>query len=170
MVYSAYFFFLFSFFFFSSFLVYLDEKDYDPERFDSFADALWWGVVSTAKFQNIGHPNKKKKAAQRENLSSVSAIRQDRNRSDQLQRLARVIAIIVITLYVQRPTKALISCADAQADLHLCCSHMAYTGFLNEGTMQNVPYTKYARRRSALYISEKDHDPERLDTLADVLW
>jgi potassium channel kcnq, putative len=31
---------------FSSFLVYLVEKDVNPETFSNFADALWWGVVS----------------------------------------------------------------------------------------------------------------------------
>lgn len=36
---------------FSSFLVYLAERDYEPEgyeenKFNSYADALWWGVVS----------------------------------------------------------------------------------------------------------------------------
>jgi hypothetical protein len=30
---------------FSSFVIYLVEKD-DNEQFRSFADALWWGVVS----------------------------------------------------------------------------------------------------------------------------
>lgn len=30
---------------FSSFLVYLAEKDIN-EKYNNFADALWWGVVS----------------------------------------------------------------------------------------------------------------------------
>ena len=37
---------------FSSFMVYLAEKDHDPERFATFADALWWGVVSYGLFLN----------------------------------------------------------------------------------------------------------------------
>lgn len=32
---------------FSSFLMYLAEKEANPEKFSNFADALWWGVVST---------------------------------------------------------------------------------------------------------------------------
>ncbi|XP_053201857.1 uncharacterized protein LOC128386803 isoform X3 [Panonychus citri] len=31
---------------FSSFLVYLVEKDSNPETFNNFADALWWGVIT----------------------------------------------------------------------------------------------------------------------------
>jgi len=31
---------------FSSFLVYLAEKEANPLKFSNFADALWWGVVS----------------------------------------------------------------------------------------------------------------------------
>ena len=31
---------------FSSFLIYLAEKDRNPRMFGSYADALWWGVVS----------------------------------------------------------------------------------------------------------------------------
>jgi len=31
---------------FSSFLIYLVEKDRNPRMFGSYADALWWGVVS----------------------------------------------------------------------------------------------------------------------------
>ncbi|XP_015790727.1 uncharacterized protein LOC107367531 isoform X6 [Tetranychus urticae] len=31
---------------FSSFLVYLVEKDSNPETFENFADALWWGVIT----------------------------------------------------------------------------------------------------------------------------
>ncbi|RWS07871.1 potassium voltage-gated channel subfamily KQT member 5-like protein, partial [Dinothrombium tinctorium] len=31
---------------FSSFLVYLAEKDANPEKFSNFADALWWGVIT----------------------------------------------------------------------------------------------------------------------------
>ena len=34
---------------FSSFLVYLAEKDRNTEKFGTYADALWWGVVS------VGH-------------------------------------------------------------------------------------------------------------------
>lgn len=32
---------------FSSFLVFLAEKDTNPIMFGNFADALWWGVVSS---------------------------------------------------------------------------------------------------------------------------
>lgn len=32
---------------FSSFLIFLAEKDSNPKHFSNFADALWWGVVST---------------------------------------------------------------------------------------------------------------------------
>lgn len=31
---------------FSSFLVFLAEKDVNPQKFGTYADALWWGVVS----------------------------------------------------------------------------------------------------------------------------
>ena len=31
---------------FSSFLVFLAEKDKNPKKFGTYADALWWGVVS----------------------------------------------------------------------------------------------------------------------------
>lgn len=31
---------------FASFLVYLAEKDKNSEKFGTYADALWWGVVS----------------------------------------------------------------------------------------------------------------------------
>ncbi|UXI21633.1 testis-specific serine/threonine-protein kinase 1-like [Sarcoptes scabiei] len=31
---------------FSSFLVYLSEKGVHPERFNNYADALWWGVIT----------------------------------------------------------------------------------------------------------------------------
>ncbi|RWS30818.1 potassium voltage-gated channel subfamily KQT member 5-like protein, partial [Leptotrombidium deliense] len=31
---------------FSSFLVYLAEKDTNPDKFSNFADALWWGVIT----------------------------------------------------------------------------------------------------------------------------
>lgn len=31
---------------FSSFLMYLAEKEANPDKFSNFADALWWGVVS----------------------------------------------------------------------------------------------------------------------------
>ena len=31
---------------FSSFLVYLAEKDQNANKFGTYADALWWGVVS----------------------------------------------------------------------------------------------------------------------------
>ena len=30
---------------FSSFLVYLAEKEKNPKKFGTYADALWWGVV-----------------------------------------------------------------------------------------------------------------------------
>jgi len=33
---------------FSSFLMYLAEKDRNPRMFGTYADALWWGVVSNA--------------------------------------------------------------------------------------------------------------------------
>ena len=33
---------------FSSFLVFLAEKEKNPKRFGTYADALWWGVVSCA--------------------------------------------------------------------------------------------------------------------------
>lgn len=33
---------------FSSFLVYLSEKGVDPTKFNNYADALWWGVVSSS--------------------------------------------------------------------------------------------------------------------------
>ena len=36
---------------FSSFIIYLVEKDDNP-NFRSFADALWWGVVSNRKVMN----------------------------------------------------------------------------------------------------------------------
>lgn len=32
---------------FASFLVYLSEKDVKETKFNNFAQALWWGVVST---------------------------------------------------------------------------------------------------------------------------
>ena len=31
---------------FSSFLMYLAEKEANPEKFSNFADSLWWGIVS----------------------------------------------------------------------------------------------------------------------------
>lgn len=34
---------------FSSFLMYLAEKEANPEKFSNFADALWWGVVSVSR-------------------------------------------------------------------------------------------------------------------------
>jgi hypothetical protein len=36
---------------FSSFIIYLVEKDDNP-NFRSFADALWWGVVSNGRVMN----------------------------------------------------------------------------------------------------------------------
>lgn len=33
---------------FSSFLVYLAEKDQNANKFGTYADALWWGVVSVS--------------------------------------------------------------------------------------------------------------------------
>lgn len=35
---------------FASFLVYLMEKDVKETKFNNFAQALWWGVVSDAAF------------------------------------------------------------------------------------------------------------------------
>lgn len=34
---------------FSSFLVFLFEKGVNPNKFNNFADALWWGMVSTSE-------------------------------------------------------------------------------------------------------------------------
>ena len=39
---------------FSSFLVYMAERDYNTEKFGTYADALWWGVVS--KYELRLHP------------------------------------------------------------------------------------------------------------------
>jgi len=33
---------------FSSFLMFLAEKEKNPKKFGTYADALWWGVVSEA--------------------------------------------------------------------------------------------------------------------------
>ncbi len=38
---------------FSSFLMYLAEKEANPEKFSNFADALWWGVVSYFIFRHV---------------------------------------------------------------------------------------------------------------------
>ena len=60
----------------------------------------------------------------------------DSNRPALLQKLARDLKFDIasrgIILSRQRTTKVLIrlDCTDAQADLRLCCSHMAKTGFL----------------------------------------
>ena len=37
---------------FSSFLIYLVEKD-ENKMFRSFADALWWGLVSSVRWQTL---------------------------------------------------------------------------------------------------------------------
>lgn len=37
---------------FASFLIYLVEKD-SNRRFETFADALWWGVVSYTEYLSI---------------------------------------------------------------------------------------------------------------------
>jgi len=33
---------------FSSFLMFLAEKEQNPKKFGTYADALWWGVVRAA--------------------------------------------------------------------------------------------------------------------------
>ena len=71
-------------------------------------------------------------ASSRENLSSGFATRVVSNRPAQPHRLARVLAIASrgIILSKQRKQRRWSDCTDVQADLRLCCSHMAQTGFL----------------------------------------
>ena len=66
-------------------------------------------------------------ASPRDSLSSWFATRQDTNRPVQPQKLARVFKLYYPGSEQQRRWS---DCADAQADLHLCCPHMAKTGFL----------------------------------------
>ena len=74
-------------------------------------------------------------ASSRENLSSGFATKVDSNRPAQLQRLARGLKIWLYQVEVlyypgSKQQNRWSDCADAQADVRLCCSHMAWTGFL----------------------------------------
>jgi len=40
---------------FSSFLMFLAEKEQNPTKFGTYADALWWGVVSVHQFDDLAH-------------------------------------------------------------------------------------------------------------------
>ena len=69
-------------------------------------------------------------AMPQENLSSVFATRQDTNWPAQLQRPARILKFRIYKLEVSfclgsEQQRRWSDCADAQADLRLCCSHMA---------------------------------------------
>ena len=64
-----------------------------------------------------------------------SPTRQDTNWPAQLQRPARILKFRLYELEVSfcpgsEQQRCWSDCADAQADLRLCCSHMAKTGFL----------------------------------------
>ena len=69
-------------------------------------------------------------------MSLGLATRQDSNWPAQLQKLARVLKFwicqeqIYVILSRQRIAKAQITLRRVQADLHLCCSHIAKTSFV----------------------------------------
>ena len=68
-------------------------------------------------------------------LSSGYPIREDSNPPAQLQRPARVLKFWIYQVYVlyclkSEQQRCRSDCADAQADLHLCCSYMAKAGYL----------------------------------------
>ena len=78
-------------------------------------------------------------APSRENLASGFQTRWDSNRLTQLQKLARVLKFWLQKLEVpyyqgNELQRHWSDCADAQADLHLCCSHMAKQVFSLWGT------------------------------------
>jgi hypothetical protein len=50
---------------FSSFLVYLAEKDAPGTKYNNFAQALWWGVVSII-LSSLIHANQKDSFRRRE--------------------------------------------------------------------------------------------------------
>ena len=74
-------------------------------------------------------------AMSRENLSSGFATREDTNRPAQPQKLGRCVKFWIWKLEVlyhlgSKQQRCWSDCADAQADLHLCCWHMAKSSFL----------------------------------------
>ena len=74
-------------------------------------------------------------ASSRENLSSGFSTRQDSNRPAQLQKVVRVLKFRIqkleVLYYLGREQQRRWSdSVHAQADLRLCCSHRAKTGFL----------------------------------------
>ena len=75
------------------------------------------------------------RASSRENLSSGFSTRYDSNRPAKQQKLARSLNFRIykkeVLYYLgSEQQRCWSDCADAQADLHLCCLHMAKTGFL----------------------------------------
>ena len=101
-------------------------------RPSSLSENCDFAAVSAFFASEIRHS---KWASSRENLSSGFATRVDLNRPAQLQRLAGFIKLHINKLEIlyylgSEQQRRWSDCADAQADLRLCCSHMTKTGFL----------------------------------------
>ena len=100
------------------------KSDYKPVALQTAQSARW----DLKKLKNIW-------ATSREHLSSEFPTRWDSNRAARLQKLARVLNFRILQAEVlyypsREQQRRWSDCADAQADLHLCCSHMILTGFL----------------------------------------
>ena len=85
-----------------------------------------------------------------ENLSSGFSTRYDSNRPTQRHKLARVLKKPIWQLHVEvlyylgsEQQRRWSDCADVQADLSLCCSHMAKTGFLMTGFIKRLETSKW---------------------------
>ena len=85
-----------------------------------------------------------------ENLSPGFATWLDSNRPAQIQKLARGLKFwiqkleVLYYLFIEQQ-RCWSDCADAQADLRLCCSHRAITGFLVTRLIQRcVTWLKWA--------------------------
>ena len=67
-----------------------------------------------------------------ENVFSEIFDQIDSNQPAHLQKLARILKLWIYQVYIyfclsREQQRCWSDCADAQADLHLCCSHMAHT-------------------------------------------
>ena len=75
-------------------------------------------------------------ATSRENVSSGIFDHVHSNQPAQLQKLARILKLwikqVYISYYLSSEQKCWSDCADAQADLRLCCSHIAQDTFSHE--------------------------------------
>ena len=110
---------------------FFSSKNFSSDIWDFLLIVIFWDIIKS-------HPDNRW-ASSRENLSSGFATREYKNQTglvsfrDWLKSWycdSLTVASIGTNLSKERKQRRWSYCADAQADLHLCCSHIAWTGFL----------------------------------------